>query len=386
MPSRRPLLPTTALAALLALAVAMPLFARTVKRVERAIPDIPGYQTLQCDFHMHTVFSDGDVWPTVRVEEAWREGLDALAITDHNEYTPHNADLPKNVERPYQIALPAAQALGLTLIRGAEITKEIPTGHYNALFLDSIAKTDRKNLMEAVGAAVKQGGFVWWNHPGWHQEHAPTYWHEAQDSLLARGWMHGIEVANGPDYYPEAHAWCIQHNLTMLGNSDIHDPVFMEYDPYGGDRRTITLVFATGHSEAEIREALFAHRTAVLCRDTLYGMEKQLRPLYEASWELVNPELTINGRGEAQLQVRNLSDLPFHLAAVDSLAELHFPPTVTLEPRAVVCLGLSARSDSLSGVRRISLPYVVRNVHPAPGQPLSAPITVNVNFVPAAKK
>ena len=27
------------------------------------IPDILGYKTLKCDFHMHTVFSDGMVWP-----------------------------------------------------------------------------------------------------------------------------------------------------------------------------------------------------------------------------------------------------------------------------------------------------------------------------------
>jgi len=47
------------------------------------LPDIPGYVTLKCDFHMHTVFSDGDVWPTVRVDEALRDGLDAIAITDH---------------------------------------------------------------------------------------------------------------------------------------------------------------------------------------------------------------------------------------------------------------------------------------------------------------
>jgi len=38
------------------------------------IPDVPGYVTLKCDFHIHTVFSDGLVWPSVRVEEAWREG------------------------------------------------------------------------------------------------------------------------------------------------------------------------------------------------------------------------------------------------------------------------------------------------------------------------
>jgi len=50
------------------------------------LPDLPGYVTLKCDFHLHTVFSDANVWPTVRVGEAWRDGLDANAITDHLEY------------------------------------------------------------------------------------------------------------------------------------------------------------------------------------------------------------------------------------------------------------------------------------------------------------
>ena len=50
---------------------------------KKQIPDIPGYMTLKCDFHMHKVFSDGKVWPTVRVAEALKEGLDAIALTDH---------------------------------------------------------------------------------------------------------------------------------------------------------------------------------------------------------------------------------------------------------------------------------------------------------------
>ena len=49
--------------------------AHAQSRTELRIPDIPGYCTLKCDFHMHTVFSDGLVWPTVRVDEAWREGV-----------------------------------------------------------------------------------------------------------------------------------------------------------------------------------------------------------------------------------------------------------------------------------------------------------------------
>ena len=34
------------------------------------IPDVYGYQALKCDLHMHTIFSDGHVWPSVRVQEA----------------------------------------------------------------------------------------------------------------------------------------------------------------------------------------------------------------------------------------------------------------------------------------------------------------------------
>ena len=42
---------------------------------ERAIhfPDVDGYKTLVLDLHTHSVFSDGHVWPTIRVAEAERD-------------------------------------------------------------------------------------------------------------------------------------------------------------------------------------------------------------------------------------------------------------------------------------------------------------------------
>ena len=63
--------------------IALPLFSQEKGKI--VISDLKGYVTLKCDFHIHTVFSDGTVWPTVRVDEAYREGLDAIAITDHLE-------------------------------------------------------------------------------------------------------------------------------------------------------------------------------------------------------------------------------------------------------------------------------------------------------------
>ena len=56
------------------------------RRNEIQVPDLDGYTTLKCDFHMHSVFSDGLVWPTVRVDEAYRDGLDAISLTEHIEY------------------------------------------------------------------------------------------------------------------------------------------------------------------------------------------------------------------------------------------------------------------------------------------------------------
>lgn len=68
--------------------VQQPEVLRNRDRREIRIPNVLGYHVMKCDFHIHTVFSDGSVWPTVRVEEAWSEGLDAISITEHLEYSP----------------------------------------------------------------------------------------------------------------------------------------------------------------------------------------------------------------------------------------------------------------------------------------------------------
>ena len=55
--------------------------AQTPVRQALPVPDVPGFKALKADFHLHTVFSDGNVWPTVHVQEAWRDGLDVVALT-----------------------------------------------------------------------------------------------------------------------------------------------------------------------------------------------------------------------------------------------------------------------------------------------------------------
>lgn len=41
------------------------------QRTEIVIPKVKGYNVYKADFHTHSIFSDGEVTPALRVEEAW---------------------------------------------------------------------------------------------------------------------------------------------------------------------------------------------------------------------------------------------------------------------------------------------------------------------------
>jgi len=265
-----------------------------------AIPDINGYKTLQCDFHIHTVFSDGLVWPTVRVDEAYREGLDAIAITDHLEYRPHSKDIVASHNRSFEIAESAAKSKGIILIRGSEITRSMPPGHLNAIFIsnsDSLAKDDwRASLAEAK----RQNAFIFWNHPGWDaQQPDTTLWWKEHTEIYNNGWMNGIEVVNEKTYYEEVFQWALDKKLTLMGNSDIHEPIQTDIDFAKGDHRTMTLVFAKERTAEAIRDALDNRRTAVFYKEFLIGEEQYLRQIFDNSYEITdikreNNQVTVN--------------------------------------------------------------------------------------------
>ena len=68
-------------------------------------PDVPGYLTLVCDLHMHTIFSDGSVAPNIRVTEAKKDHVDVIATTEHLEYQSWKDDIPNpDRNRSFQIA------------------------------------------------------------------------------------------------------------------------------------------------------------------------------------------------------------------------------------------------------------------------------------------
>lgn len=296
-------------------------------RYEVHFPDLPGYVTVKCDFHMHTVFSDAMVWPTVRVNEMWRQGFDAMSITDHIEYQPHKQDVPTQHNRPYELAKGPAETHGLVLIRGAEITRETPPGHFNALFLKDIAPLDTKEFLDAVREANAQGAFVFWNHQGW-QGPEKGRWIDIHTTLFQNKWFQGMEICNGDTYYPEAHRWCMEKNLTMLGNSDIHEPDLRKRST-SDDHRNMNLVFAKAKTPEAIHEALRAGRTAVWFKEQIIGRKEYLEPLFYGCIEIVPPAVWPKKSGWVQVRNRCAADIHLERPAAWRLEKLVLPADST---------------------------------------------------------
>jgi 3',5'-nucleoside bisphosphate phosphatase len=333
---------------------------------DRAIrfPDVPGHRTLVVDLHSHSVFSDGHVWPKIRVEEALRDGLDALAITEHLEYQPHRADIPhEDRNRAFEEAAAAAAETDLIVIAGSEITRELPAGHINAVFLDdanallrvddppedpadAIAYYRAANAWpaeHAVAAANEQGAFVFINHPYWTRQRPSgiaelTPLHR---TLIRNGQLHGIEVANGNTFSAEALEIGLAHDLALLGVSDVHELIDWDYPPSSGAHRPVTLVFAPERSAEAIRSALFERRTVVWFRNLLIGREAQLLPLLNAALGVTAARylpdtdtlsVTLANLSDARFELRNRSE--FTLAQYDQRFQVppHGTSTITLKP------------------------------------------------------
>ena len=274
-------------------------YQRAMERKIHHIPDLPGFVTLKGDFHMHTVFSDGDVWPVTRVVEAWKEGLDVIAITDHIEYSPHEKYTRGDHNVSYEIARTRAEELNIILIQGSEITRSMPPGHFNALFVEDANPIDLEDPLAQIEAAVAQGAFILWNHPGWtSQQPDTTLWWEFHSTILDKGWLHGVEVSNGGEWYPVAMEWCKNKKLTAFANSDIHPPVDLKYDlSLANSHRPMTLVFAKDRTSEGVREALFSRRTIGFTGEQLIGPEDLMLELFTASVRIGEVFLTAERKG-----------------------------------------------------------------------------------------
>ena len=328
-----------------------------------AFPDIPGYLTLKCDLHMHTVLSDGYVWPTIRVQEALKDGLDAISITEHLEYQPFKSDVPHpDRNRSYELAKNAASGSDLIIIHGAEITRAMPPGHANAIFLQDANALNREDVMEVFREARRQDAFVFWNHPHWTAQRPDgvTTLTDMHRQLIADGLIQGVEIVNEDTYSDEALQIALDNNLTMLANSDIHGLIDWQYDVPGGGHRPVTLVFARERTEGSIKEALMMRRTAVWFDNTLAGKEEFLVPLIESS-------LKVRREGSSPVQkivIENSSDAAYILENLSEFTLHQHASVIVLEPRGETTIQVK----TLRELDRFELPFRVLNAVTAPGE------------------
>ena len=328
-------------------------------------PDVPGYYTVSCDFHQHTVFSDGSVWPDIRVQEALKDSVDAICITDHIEYQPHSADIPHpDRNRSFEVAKAAAKGSDLIVVNGVEVTRDMPPGHSNAIFIEDANKLRDEDPMKVFREARRQGAFVFWNHPSWPAQR-PDGIATLQDmhkQLLADTLLHGIEVVNDLWYSEEALQIALDHDLTIMATSDIHGLVDWHYQVPEGGHRPVTLAFARERSAEGIKEALFDRRTVAWYNNLLIGRDSMLVPLLKASIlpvEVMYPTgttvamVTLENKCDAEFILKNRSEYTFHRNA----------EIVTLHPNAKTTLEVK----TIEKLESVILKFEVLNAISAPG-------------------
>ncbi|MBB5791726.1 CehA/McbA family metallohydrolase [Jiangella mangrovi] len=205
----------------------------------RVLPADAGLTWLACDFHAHTLHSDGSLPVAGLASLGAAAGLDVLAVTDHNTVS-HHAVLPSVGSR-----------YGITLLPGQEVTTE--RGHANAFgFIPWVDfREPASTWVSAVDAA---GGLLSINHPldgdcSWHQplDEKPPLAEIFHHTWMAHEWTGPLAWWN---------AWGL--STVPIGGSDFHSVA--DGRPLA---RPVTWVAAASPSVPDVLAALRAGRTAL---------------------------------------------------------------------------------------------------------------------------
>lgn len=289
-------------------------------RHEIILPNVNGYTAYKADLHIHTTYSDGSVNVKERVNEAWRDGLDIYAATDHmsirpvegkeGQTTPSDVKAKRGakVTKAVEGALKLADDYGLLVIPGVELTGNALTqGHFNALFTTNNKDIYDYDAMQTIRNARKQGALIMHNHPGWR--HPSLEMTKFEADVYAEKLIDGIEIMNSASFYPRAIDVAKKNKFFVTATTDIH-PTTANIFRENGQLRNMTIVFAKELSLGSVREALESRRTLAYSFGTLAGDEKLLKDFFEASIE--TKKLNENKKKKNQrVMLTNKTSLPF---------------------------------------------------------------------------
>lgn len=305
-------------------------------RKEIILPQVNGYTVFKADLHTHTVFSDGQVVPGFRANEAWQDGLDIIAVTEHLEnrtnedwmveYTQKYNDgkhtkainnkigakaLDEHgimVDLNYAVEMAKAEGAkhGLLIIPGAEITRSGRTvGHFNALFTQDNNTIFDPDPVQAARNAKAQGALIMHNHPGWRRtDLTPT---PTEATLYAEGLVDGIEVMNEMDFYPGIIDRAHEKKFFVAANTDVHASTAQDYALRGCDR-PMTLILAKEKTLESVREALEAKRTLAYGFNAVCGDEQLLKDFFAAG---IKVSVIRTSKKNIHLAVTNMTSITY---------------------------------------------------------------------------
>ena len=328
-----------------------------LRRTEIILPQVNGLNVYKADLHTHSIYSDADLTPEQRIKEAWYDGLDIFAMTDHVEYRRHEQNMLKflkgytggeakkavnsNVIRkaaneqgiladlnlPVQLAQKAAKAYGdaLLVIPACEITREPKTiGHFNALFTTDNNTIYDTDPLQSLRNAKKQGALITQNHPGWSRKTCDIT--EFEQKAFDEKLIDGVEIMNGYWFYPKAMQRCVDWNLYMLGCTDIHNQT--NHYRQNGHFRTMTLIFAKENTLKAVRKALEKRQTLAYSAGNIAGDAKLLQDFFKAS---VSCNFLARGKkGAATYALTNSTSLGYKIRVGRKVLELPAFQTITL--------------------------------------------------------
>jgi hypothetical protein len=341
---------------------------------------------ISSDLHIHSVFSDGSVWPTIRVDEAIRDSIDLISLTEHLEYQSHISDIPHtNRNRSFQIAGGYVQKKPLAVVHGTEITKPMPPGHFNAIFIKDANKFFDKNkeplsFINGIKEANNQGAFVFWNHPMWEANRSDgiAKLDPIHKEVINKKLLHGIEVVNFDTFSEEAMQIALDNELTMMGTSDVH--VLIDWDFNKKEEsfhRPITFIMSKNRTIKSIRDALFNGDTFIWYRDLIIGRSNNLKQVIQNNLKVISKGYGFKGRKVEILQVEliNKSVAPISLNYIGKYTFHNDYKFIELKPRSSKTIYVKTKKIE----ETVSLEFEILNYVIAPKTNLKTIKTINID-------
>jgi len=259
----------------------------TTEHIFAVGPELLRFKPYRGDMHIHTHYSDGKASPIYMAVRGKKLGLDFIAITDHDRYSP-------SIE-----AMEEAKGIGLDmlLLPGEEASAEEQGGHIlslcasgpvmeskgdrgkyeseiagiiendlrEAVMVDGLDKETYAHTKWIVNRIHELGGYAFLAHPYWVSGRKFNLNRPVYDQLLKDGEIDGIELLGDVSsednflsivkYYDEV---IRGKKIPILGNSDTHHPQLSTYGRYW------TIAFAEDLDKDSIFDAIFNFR-AVAC-------------------------------------------------------------------------------------------------------------------------